>query len=359
MATTTANKITTGTRGAQRQSLDRDSNYEVDSHMYPSDLMADARYGGNYVLFFINVAEESQLAKGGVPFVNPEAVPDRNVGDFRGKAFTKTQLVVAGTAAGAVAGTALGAIFGVGGTGGPVGAGLGAAGNAIIPGPEDGKLTRPQKRLKTAIALYMPNQLNIRYGMQYEEESFAGAQMAVKGLNAAMQAVNLAEGAQKASSTVREILAAGAISSGAVPFAGATAFGAGVAPNPKKEQVFKGVDFRSFQFNYQFFPRSEEEAKNVLEIVHALKYHMHPEFKSGDGFLYIYPSEFDIVYYNGDKANDNVHRHTSCVLKDMSVNYTPQGQFNTFANGMPAQINVDMTFLELALLTKEDIDKGL
>ena len=43
----------------------------------------------------------------------------------------------------------------------------------------------------------------------------------------------------------------------------------------------------------------------------------------------------------------------------MNVNYTPQGQFNAFADGTPMQINVDMTFLELALLTKDSIDKGM
>lgn len=358
MATTTQDQPVRGSRAAQRQSLDRDSQYEIDRHMYPSDLMADKRYGGNYVLFFINVAEDSKIAQSNPGFASN--VPDRNRGAFIGEGFTKGQAVTAGTAVGALGGTALGSVFGAGGAGGAAGAALGFGGNAVIPGPEDGKLTRPQKRIKTAIALYMPNQLNIRYGMQFEEESFSGFAMATKGIDAALQAVGLKESEGKsASGTAQQILAAAAIQSGAVPFAGATAFGAGVAPNPKKEQVFKGVDFRTFQFNYQFFPRDPTEAAAVLEIIHAFKYHMHPEFKTGDGFLFIYPSEFDVIYYHGDKANDNVHRHTSCVLKDMSVNYTPQGQFNTFADGMPAQINIDLTFLELALLTKEDIDKGL
>jgi hypothetical protein len=357
MATTNEEQPVRGSRAAQRQSLDRDKQYQIDSHLYPSDLMADKRYGGNYVLFYINVAEESKIAKSTTAFA--ENVPERNVGDFRSRGFTKTDAVAAGTVVGALGGTALGSVFGAGGAGGVGGAVVGGVGNAVIPGPEDGKLTRQTKRLTTAIALYMPAQMNIRYGMQYEEESFSGFQMAVKGGDALLQAAGLQESTGKASSTAREILASAAIQSGAVPFAGATAFGAGVAPNPKKEQVFKGVDFRTFQFNYQFFPRDETEAAAVLEIIHAFKYHMHPEFKTGDGFLYIYPSEFDVVYYHGDKVNDNVHRHTSCVLKDMSVNYTPQGQFNTFANGMPAQINIDLTFLELALLTKEDIDKGL
>jgi hypothetical protein len=39
----------------------------------------------------------------------------------------------------------------------------------------------------------------------------------------------------------------------------------------------------------------------------------------------------------------------------MSVNYTPNGAFNTFDDGMPTQINVQLAFLELAILTKAQI----
>jgi hypothetical protein len=41
----------------------------------------------------------------------------------------------------------------------------------------------------------------------------------------------------------------------------------------------------------------------------------------------------------------------------MAVSYA-QGQFNTFKDGMPTQINVTLTFKELALLTKENIMDG-
>jgi hypothetical protein len=84
---------------------------------------------------------------------------------------------------------------------------------------------------------------------------------------------------------------------------------------------------------------------------------MHPEFKSQDAFLYVYPSEFDITYYKGSEENLNIHRHTSCVLTELNVNYTPNGVFNTFPNGMPTQINLTMSFKELMLLSKETIEK--
>ena len=94
-------------------------------------------------------------------------------------------------------------------------------------------------------------------------------------------------------------------------------------------------------------------------IIQAFKYHMHPEYKDANNFLFLYPSEFDIVYYHDGKENMKIHRHTSCVLSDLTVNYTPNGVFNTFPDGMPTQINISMTFQELAMPTKELIAQGL
>jgi hypothetical protein len=55
----------------------------------------------------------------------------------------------------------------------------------------------------------------------------------------------------------------------------------------------------------------------------------------------------------------NINRHTSCVLTDLSVDYSPNGQFTSFSDGMPTQINISLVFKELATLTKEKIQDGL
>lgn len=324
--------------------------YAIAAHSYPIDLTSNPRYGGNFVMFFINVMEDSALAKSKTAtFVTPDKSTVGDRGETLGAGFTKDQA----TGAAAFIGLAGGTIAGGDGAGGAKGALLLGGGAAVIPGKSE--LTRPVKRMETAICLYMPNQLNIRYGVQYEEMSMALPSMVMKGGEAIMQALQGDLG--KASDAGRDIIANFALTNGGSTL-GIIGFGSGLAANPKKEQVFKGVDFRTFQINYQFFPKDEKEAKNVQNIIHAFKYHMHPEFKSPDGFLYIYPSEFDIVYYTGNQENLNLHKHTSCVLKDMNVNYTPQGQFNAFPDGTPMQINIDMTFIELALVTKEKIKEN-
>lgn len=351
-------------RGAATQFKEGGENYEVRSHMYPEDLLNDQRtYGGNYVVFYINVSVESKLANDSkTKFVNETTPRDR--GDLIGQNLNTAELGATNLgllAGGALAGKALGF-----GTPSAVVAGLSAVGTSAVA-ITAASASRAQKRLKTAIALHVPNQLQIRYGVQYSEEDTGAFAMASAGGQELMKALTTPSNytSLSAASGAMENLGgvAGAVISNIAlskgPFGAASSAATGLAANPKKEQVFKSVDFRTFQFDYQFFPRGIEEAENVLRIIEEFKYHMHPEFKDNNNFLYIYPSEFDIFYYQDGRENLNIHRHTSCVLTDMTINYTPNGTFTTFDNGMPTQINVVMSFRELALLTKDKIKDGL
>jgi hypothetical protein len=331
-----------------------DKKYNVSSHSYPSDLMAaSGDYGGNYVIFYINVAVDSKLAQSlsEQDFVNDITPRDR--GDLIAQNLTKDKLF-AGAAALNVGGAVLGKALGAGGAGATA-AGLatvGAGATALMAA----SATRAQRRLKTAIAMHVPNQLSIRYGMQWNEDDTGALAMATTAATELMSAVKNKD-AKNLSEPAKAIITNLALSKG--PNASGMSAATGLAANPKKEQIFKGVDYRSFTFDYQFFPRSPEEAQNILNIIYEFKYHMHPEFKDNNNFIYIYPSEFDIFYYQNGQENMNLHRHTSCVLTELNVNYTPNGAFTTFANGMPTQINVTMNFKELALLTKDKVKDGL
>jgi hypothetical protein len=339
-----------------------ENKYKIENHSYPSDIMS-SEYGGNYVVFYINVSEDSKMVKNKEEnFV--EDIDPRDRGDLVAKNYSAAEMGVATGIIGSGVGAAVGLGAGASG-GGLIGAGLGVAAVGAVATQSPG-FTRPQKRLQTAIALHIPNTLNISYGMQWEEDSTAGfATAAELGRVLGDTARAIIDSPTKIATAGTEILngvkkmgpAATALGLAAAPSAVGAA--AGLAPNPKKEQMFRGVDFRTFTFDYQFYPRDSQEAVNVLNIIQAFKYHMHPEFKDEGNFLYIYPSEFDIYYYNGPTENKNIHRHTSCVLTNMNINYTPNGQFTTFADGMPTQINITLSFKELALLTKDKIKDGM
>ena len=354
------------------------SKYVVDGLQYPSDLMgtvsdprtgySQSNYGSNYVVFYINVNEESRMIKNKEVETTTIGDNERVAKQLAGRQYNQKEVVAAQVATGA----GLGTLLGQGGGGGLLGGVLTGAGAATVAmNTESSTFTRPQKRLKTAIALHVPNQLSIRYGAGWsEEETFAmqalieGGSTAFRALQSATEALGnknvkgagdaLVSGAKGISSIVANV----ALTKG--PNAGAMSALTGLAPNPMKEQIFKGVDFRTFTMEYQFAPRSIEESNNVNDIIKAFKYHMHPEYKQdSNNFLFLYPSEFDIEYYNNGEENLNIHRHTSCVLTEFNVNYTPNGNFSTFEGGRPTQINVSMTFKELTVLTKELIAEGL
>lgn len=349
------------------------SKYSIRQFSYPADLLDDT-YGGNYVVFYINVSNDSRLnVKENTVELDPN-VEKR----LRGSLVAKGMDVA--TLAGANAGTQV--LAGVGGgiakvakegfsKGGEAKSkksqlGLnretavnsgGAALGVAVAGTQAPDASRSQRRLKTAIALHIPHQLSIRYGMQWSEEDTAllqGAADAIQGAANSKGSVARQAGAKQYASE-----AGAAIALNKVQNPGAVSAALGIAANPKKEQTFKGVDFRKFTFDYQFFPRNKTEAENVLRIIEQFKLHMHPEFKSALNYIWIYPSEFDIIYYNKHEENRNIHRHTSCVLEEMNVNYTPNGAYQVFDNGMPTQINVSLGFKELQILSKETIKEGL
>lgn len=377
--------IISDTNASQGFASENTSQYSVGEYSYPNDLLGVSDngvnpYGMNYVMFYINVQQDSKLASNpATPIV--EGVTSRVGRDLNGRGFNNATVIGANTIGSAVAGSVIGSTLGLGGGGNAlVGAALGGTTSTYLSSTNvsdllddpaaqaQAQFSKPLKRLKTAIALHIPNNWNIRYGVQYEDTDTFGAQALMAGgaaivggagntISALMErdGAGAAQALRSAGGELAPIVAAAGLN--ATPLGGALSAMSGVATNPKKEQVFKGVDFRTFQFDYQFYPRNAAESDNVKRIIDEFKYHMHPEFKDAGGFLFTYPAEFDIYYYAGGDENNYVHRHTACVLTSMNVNYSPQGQFTSFESGAPTQINLTLEFKELAIMTKETLEQ--
>lgn len=342
--------------------------YNVRGLSYPEDLMdaEDNKYGNNRVIFYINASVDSRIFKNKSGVTSVSGVQRDMRSQLLGQRISNDQATTATAASATLAGLTGGYFAGSGAGGAALGAVVGVGSSKLIaenannaevpPGQEkEPTFSRPQKRLEAAIALYIPNQLAARYSAQWGEEDTAAFSALSKGAGEIGRALEGDGNAKRTGGLAGEVLSAIAIDKG--PMGKEMGIASGLAANPKKEQGFKNVDFRTFNFEYNFAPRTQTEAENVMSIIRAFKYHMHPEFTSADSFLYIYPSEFDIAYYKGAGENLYIHRHTSCVLTECNVNYTPNGVFSTFPNGMPTAINLSLTFKELMLLSKETIEK--
>jgi hypothetical protein len=323
--------------------------YNVKSHSYPSDLL-EPQYGGNYAIFYVNVSDAGRLRLQDEVVDMSNSTEARMRGSLVGNAKALTDQLEQGLAGwNKIAPDA-------------ANINIDAVKNAV---PFNG---RSQRRLKTAIALHIPNQLSVNYKTNWDTTDTANAQALMAAGSSGINAVGEAFAGNKeaAKKNLSDALGTGAEAAVANKFlgkdskyGGLISAATGTAANPKKEQTFQGVDFRSFTFDYQFYPRDEFEAQNILNIIYEFKYHMHPEFKSELNYVWIYPSEFDIIYYTGGQENKNLHKHTSCILESMSVNYTPNGNFSVFANGMPTQINISLSFRELQLASKETIGQSV
>ena len=134
----------------------------------------------------------------------------------------------------------------------------------------------------------------------------------------------------------------------------------GKVRNPYAEMVFTGVPFREFNFAFDFAPKNEKEKESVQKIINLLKFHMMPE-KEGEGYLRV-PSEFQITYMYRSDANMYIPKISRCVLKNMSVDYSPEGVFTTFRpdnkGAHPVLTKMELVFGETEIMTKETIAIG-
>ena len=136
----------------------------------------------------------------------------------------------------------------------------------------------------------------------------------------------------------------------------------GQADNPFVEVFFNTMNVRTFTYNFNFAPRNEDETMEIQEIIQLFRFHMAPELQSQNSRYLTLPSEFDIHYmYKANDGNsyenDYYNRISTCVLENVSTNYTPNG-VKSFADGAPTQITMSLSFRETETLTKEKINQG-
>jgi hypothetical protein len=211
------------------------------------------------------------------------------------------------------------------------------------------------------IALYMPDTLQFDFGQNYEDLSLTRNIAGLVGVAAAEQ---LVEGGDK-EKFLDAVKAVGARiageSLGDIGRAGAfLTFGSVV--NPMLEVIYSSPRFRSFDYVFKFYPRDEREAVEVQQIINLLQFHQAPETKTdGSVSLLIPPSEFDIKFYYRGKENENIPKIGTCVLRNIQINYAPNGwaayevpgQDATIGGtGMPVGIEMTLQFQEVVYLTK-------
>ena len=238
-----------------------------------------------------------------------------------------------------------------------------------------------QKRIDTAITLYMPDTIATNYTTAYQEDNLsdnalgqlgASAKSIKDGFDSGVGLRNLGEvglvyskalsglfgktNKSGKSSTLGKLF--GSVL-GAVPV-DTILKGQGAAINPQVQLLFKGVGLREFQFEFMFSPKNQAESHSILNIVKTFQLYSAPTLQgennsSAVGTLFFgLPATFQMQLIYNNKENRYMQRIGESVLENVSVDYAPNG-FATFNDGSPVQIRLTLQFKETNILTRETI----
>ena len=319
---------------------------------YPSDLFSDnASYGNAYTAFFISVHADEELATVKDLVRDEYYTKDRKSGALATQSANNGNGMVTG-----IMGTVAAAVTGYGAykassspTNMRVAKGIGLGSAAALATVVGGNNTA-FKQQKACIILPTPN-LDANYNFSWDANSNTVLGGITDSIGDFINNPSWSSLGAKIKGVLQTVGTKTPMSGDMVSRV------SGYSPNPRKEQIFREPTFRQFNFSYNFAPRSEEEARNVEAIIRQFKYHAHPSLDNGN-FVYRYPSEFDIVHYHNGTENLHLPKHTTSVLESVQVNYAPSDNYSFFSNGMPSLIQLNLRFLELGIVTKEDIRKG-
>ena len=175
--------------------------------------------------------------------------------------------------------------------------------------------------------------------------------------------------------------------------------------NPKVDVLYGNSQLRTFQFSFFMAPQSQKESQTLREIIKKLRKNSAPELTStiggvnlantpgvqefaqalggqagnaftspsgqgsqlNSGLWFIPPSEFIISFHSITKngvsgfnapENEYLPKIGRSVLERIDVDYTQQGEFSTFNDGAPTNLQLTMVFREMRLISRYDVENG-
>ena len=242
--------------------------------------------------------------------------------------------------------------------------------NATKGGDESlyAKKINTSQRLTTAVALYMPAQVQTSYQLQYSDVEYG---FKAQGFAQLFDILGNEAGdikGQQVTAFGRKV-AQGVLNTIAPGATAAINIKQGVVVSNRMELSFQSVGRREFQFTFNFLPKSEQEAKEVEDIISIFKFYSHPDFIIGSaGNMMTIPDTFDISYMYQGAENSFLNKISTCFCTNIQVTYggdrysthtpTESRHGKGALSPPPVRSSLTMTFKELEILTKPRIDQG-
>ena len=139
----------------------------------------------------------------------------------------------------------------------------------------------------------------------------------------------------------------------------------GIVQNPNLELLFQKPTLRPFSFQFRLSARSVTERNNITRIIRFFKQNMAPQKGGGSGgesanlFLKA-PNTFQVHYLNRSSGSAEEHEYIGrikeCAMTSFEVDYTPDGNYATYADGSMMSYTISMSFKELEPVFYEDYE---
>jgi hypothetical protein len=247
----------------------------------------------------------------------------------------------------------------------------------------------PTVRLAKAITLYMPPSVKVSYKANYKDDPIgfvasgiaATAATAIDAFGSGGVSMDSAKKTAKSAGEGVVLFALDKAKLIADTFApGASTLAQlkmGAILGSKMELMFTNMDRRTFNYTFNFIPKSEKEAQEVQKIVQTFKEHMLPEYLQQatiagatvdlkQGRILKIPNTFDIHYFYHETENPFLNRISTCYLSQMDVDYggdkytvyEPTKDRRGNEGTPPQRTNISLTFNEIEIITRERATDG-
>ena len=134
--------------------------------------------------------------------------------------------------------------------------------------------------------------------------------------------------------------------------------GEGMVMNPNMELLFGGPTMRNFGFTFKLSPRSKKEAETVIKIMRFFKQGM-AVIRSQSQYFLKAPHTFKLEYIkkttrDSQEVHPYLNRFKECALSSCTVQYTPDGNYNTYSDGVMTSYSMQLGFSELEPIFNDD-----
>jgi len=127
--------------------------------------------------------------------------------------------------------------------------------------------------------------------------------------------------------------------------------------NPNMEMLFSGPGMRTFTFAFNFTARSAAEGRTILKIIRFFKQGMAP-IKSESNLFLKSPHTFKLEYKNGSRSHKALNRFKECACTSCGLQYTPDGNYATYEDGLMTKYTMSLGFAELEPIYNSDYSEG-